>query len=200
MKTAESIHVISVIDPAFDSERAGPERLFEYLQKRDFDIVKGFSRPGQMMTVYHLRRIPRNLFLHHVMSGATEHLRFVEAFRCSVVHVDNLYTDDGARVSWEPTGQLGDLTVVSVAEMERFDPATILEVGSVAWYDSFLPRRIERRFAVPPTLASLLRTLPCPDPVVVSQTTPATASVKPSVADSAAQARIDQTGESTASE
>lgn len=193
LESTGELRAICIFDPGLDVEAMGPDRITEYLQTRDFKDVMGFQKKDPRPSIYHLRQIPRSVFLSQVLGQATDHDRYAAAFRMAVTRVENLYSDDGTSVHFEPSGSIGDLTVISHRELERFSPAEILEMGSVAWCQSFLPSRIARRYQVPPTLARTLRELSWQEPAAASQTSAATISSEPSASDSLGPPPIDKT-------
>ena len=151
----ERFSVVSVLDPAIDTERMTASAMREYLESRDMRKLEPFLKPGSKPTRYHVREVPHELWETFVMGGGSESERYRRAFMCGVERIDELYQNDGTTIAnWTPsTDALGVMrpeAVVRVSAQERE------EIGAVVWYHSFLARRIEGCFRLPPSSRDLL--------------------------------------------
>jgi len=138
----EKLEVICSFDPAIDTEAMTQEEMLEYLKTRDRKRLK--LKPEPVATVFHVQEAPNSLWEPYVMKGDTEDERAKRAFQVCVSKVTHVYQDDGTHLpDLTPTGRMGDHTVWTDKEVNaRFSPAERLEVGTVAWQHSFLPRRV----------------------------------------------------------
>jgi hypothetical protein len=78
--------------------------------------------------------------------------------------VSGLRGDDGISVSeWKPTrpvqGMQGTYIMSDDECNERFSPSEVLEIGSVVYKHSFLPRRTKLTWQLPPSLFEALASL-----------------------------------------
>ena len=148
----EKIKAVVTFDPAIDTERMSVDQMLQYTKTRDFKLISPFLKPNEA-TIYNIREIPRSLFTQ-VLQYADEGPRVREAFRLGVESVDNLYQEDGVRLpSFKGQGKEstrdGNITVISEEELDRFAPAEVQEIGLVAFWHSFLPRRIAASYLLP---------------------------------------------------
>lgn len=148
----ERFEVVSVIDPALDTESMTVAEMLEYTETRDIKLVKHRVRPGQRLTVYHVRAVPHALWQSYVAAaGDNEELRVRRAFQCGLERVENLYGNDGVSLdSWEPAGRSSNPNAIMKDDElnQCFAPSDVLEIGSVIYKHSFFPRRTEARYAL----------------------------------------------------
>lgn len=148
----EQFRIVSVNDPAIDTERMPLETMVKYIETRDEKLVLPFIRPGGQPTWFHIREIPRRLMTRFVQSAAAvESMRNEHAFRAGVLTVENLHQEDGpVRSSWKAPRTEDDVIPEDVLE-QRFSPSEVDEVGAVVWNHSFLARRMRRTYRLPHT-------------------------------------------------
>jgi hypothetical protein len=146
---AEKFAVVSVLDPAIDTERMPAKSMAEYITTRDLKHVDPYLKPGELPTIYHVRAVPHSLWEQYVMAVDNQAERYRRCFMAGVERVQNIYQDDGPRIeSWQP-GKPGELMPEEMCV--RFSPAEREEIGSVVWSHSFLPRRTAANFRLPPS-------------------------------------------------
>lgn len=148
----EQFRIVSVLDPAIDTENMPMETMQRYIETRDEKLITPYIRPGGLPTWFHIREIPRRLMTRFVQSAAgVESMRNDHAFRAGVVLVENVHQEDGPHlVSWKPPRTKDDVLPEDVVE-QRFSPAEVDEVGCVIWHHSFLARKMRRTFPLPHT-------------------------------------------------
>ena len=153
---AERFRVISVLDPALDTEhQLTVEQSLEYARTRDFTLVDGKWVPGEEPTIFHVREIPNKKMETYVMAvggddKSSEALRFMRAFECGVYAVDNLVGDDGVKLPrWEPANRRNGQATMTGDECYRFSANERLEIGSVVYAHSFLHRKIAAYYQLP---------------------------------------------------
>lgn len=153
----ERFRIVSVNDPAIDTERMPIETMLKYIETRDEKLILPFVRPGGQPTWFHIREIPRRLMTRFVQSAsAVPSMRNEHAFRAGVSLVENLHQDDGPfLVSWEPPKTSDDVIDEDALE-QRFSPAEVEEVGAVIWNHSFLARRMRRTYQLPHSSREIL--------------------------------------------
>jgi hypothetical protein len=187
MSSDQPLKVISIFDPAIDFARMGQELHGQYANKRDFEIVRPYLIPGKVPTFYSLREVPRRLWFSSVMSEPTAALRCMRAFQCGVVSVENLYSRDGV---YDPgaaqLARVGDGVIADEALDERFENGVIEEIGSVVYYRSFLGRRTERTYLLPPSCARAVDQIFLNLPAAASPSLPASSSETASSASASA--------------
>ncbi len=144
----ERFQVVSVLDPAIDTESMTLAEMFEYAESRDFKLVQHRVRPTMRLAVYNVRAVPHALWQSYVDAVTTESERARRAFQCGVESVENLVGNDGVSVAkWSPTGKSAAGTILTEQELnERFAPSEVLEIGSVIYKHSFFPRRTAPSF------------------------------------------------------
>jgi len=155
----ERFPVISVLDPAIDTESMTLLQMFEYAEKRDVKLIQSRVKPGAKFTVYNVRAVPHSLWQSYVDADPNESVRARRAFQCGVESVDNLAGNDGIAITkWTPTQKAADGSVIlSEQELnERFAPSEVLEIGSVIYKHSFFPRRTEASYPLLPGYAEPL--------------------------------------------
>jgi hypothetical protein len=141
----ERIKVVSVLDPAVDTESMSVTEMADYLKTRDFKKLK--FKQGVKPTVYHLKEAARPLWVSWVMAVDGDAERAARCFQACVERVENLYQRDGVCLpDWKPNGY-----PMPDESLERFSLNDILEIGQVAWDHSYLPARIEPSYRLPPT-------------------------------------------------
>lgn len=155
METNKPKRLVSLIDTAVDFEAMGQEAVRDYMEKRDFSLVKEVA--GKKLTVFHVRRIPVSLYQSYVSEAPSEQTLYTRAFQVSVVRIDNLVDMDGkthARI--EPTEERhtprGPVKVWSERELELIAPSFLEEIGSIANVMSRLPPGNELTFQPPRSL------------------------------------------------
>lgn len=179
----ERFQVISVIDEALDTESMPLKTMIDYYEKRDIAMLAQYIKPGARPTIYHLRPVPHSLWQSFVMAGgAHEDIRFRRAFMCGVEKVENLQGGDGVGVPWAPTRRISDTTTVMSEEEcdERFSPYEALEIGSVVFRHSFLPRRIKLTYPLPSLCVEALTHRPFQSAEPSPSAAPTTNSSQPS--------------------
>ena len=185
----ERFKVISIIDPALDTESITLAEVIEYAESRDISIVQNHVRPGQSLTVYHVRAVPHALWQSYIgAAGDNEELRVRRAFQCGVERVENLVGHDGVAVgSWEPAAKSKNPDNVNAIMTDeelnhRFCPSEVLEIGSVVLKHSFLPRRTAVRYALLSSLQEPLALQTYRSAVPSQSTASETSSSSPSAA------------------
>ncbi len=143
--------VVSVLDPAIDTEQMEVDDLVKYAQSRDLKHLKW--KPGKQPTRYHLREIRHSVWEPYVMAADTEAEQHRRAFLCAVVKVENLLQRDGSILPEYQHANVPRESFLPEAEAERFQPRIRAEIGMVAFTRSFLGWGIEPAYRVPHTLA-----------------------------------------------
>jgi hypothetical protein len=145
----EKFAVVSVLDPAIETERMPAKEMAEYVTTREIGKLQAYLKPGALPTIYHVRSVPHTLWEAFVMAADGQSERYRRCFQAGVTKVENIYQDDGPRLdSWQPA-KAGDLMPDEMCV--RFSPAEREEIGSVIWSHSFLARRIAANFRLPPS-------------------------------------------------
>lgn len=151
----ERFKVVSVLDPAIDTERMPTAAMHEYMTTRDVRKLQPYFKPGVKPTEFHVREVPHELWETFVMGGQNEAERYRRAFMCGVERIDELHQNDGSTISsWTPP--LDGVGVMKPDAVVRVSPQEREEIGAVVWYHSFLARRIDGCFRVPPSSLELL--------------------------------------------
>lgn len=133
-----------------------PARLMrEYMETRDVRKLQPYLQPTVKPTVFHVREVPHDLWESFVMAAPSEAERYRRAFMCGLESIDELQQNDGTSIpQWQPprdaSGVIRSEAIARVSAQERE------EVGAVIWYHSFLPRRIDDCFALPPSSRAVL--------------------------------------------
>lgn len=171
--------VISVLDEAIDTESIQFDTMVQYYKTRDIKLLEQHVHPGQQPTRYLVRAVPHGLWESFVgAAGDNLEMRYRRAFMCGVISVANLRGDDGVSVlEWKPTRPvqgMQDTFIMTDDECNgRFAPSEVLEIGSVIYEHSFLPRRRKLTWPLPPMLFEQLANLTF-RPAAPSQTTAST--------------------------
>lgn len=150
----ERFKVVYTMDPAIDTESMPFEVMQEYIEKRDYNTIAPYFKPGMKPTVYHVRAVHHSMWETFVMAGGDHvDIRFRRAFLCGIDNVDDLYGRDGTSVNFEPTRNVpGVGKVFTEDEVNlRFSPGEVLEIGSVIYEHSFLHPRIALTWQLPST-------------------------------------------------
>ena len=159
MQSTTPLRVVSLVDPALDTEAMSRDDFIGYAQTRDWKLVKP-KLDGRLCNFY-IRRIPTSLYQRFVMEAASESDRKRRAFQCGVSRVEWLPTENGTLELIEPmqTTKLssGELQIMSDAQMELFAPLYLEEIGEVANVRSFLPPGRELFFPVQGSLALVMQ-------------------------------------------
>jgi len=192
LEAQKIFRVVSMIDPALSKV---PRAVMEdYAMKRDIGIIEPFFDTGNMPVIYHTRRIPRSIWTRIVMAQTTEDLKAQVCFQFGIIRVEGLHTDDGVRISFEPTGSIpsveGDLRHIKDEEMSRFYPDEISEIGGVIHHKSFFRPTIDVIF-VPPLMCREQWARSVVFSVGANQTTQVKSSEKLSEADTQPKSTID---------
>lgn len=191
MSTDEKPYVVvSVLDPAIDTEAMTSDAMVQYIAARDIKHLKW--RGGMQPTRYHLREIRHSVWESYVMATDSEAERHLRAFLCAVVKVENLRQRDGSILpAYEPAGVPRN-AYAPESEAERFAPRVRAEIGAVAFLRSFLGWGTEPVYRLPPTLVPYLaaRTYL---PAVATPLEPAPSSSEASRAPEASLATSDAT-------
>jgi hypothetical protein len=142
--------VVSVLDPAIDTESMPIEDMIKYYESRDTALLK--FKPGRQPQRYHLREVKQSVWESWVMASELESVRHLRAFMCSVIRVDNILQRDGSILSapWEPSNR--EAASMLDGDVERFSASDRAEIGAVAFARSFLAPRTVKTYPLPPTL------------------------------------------------
>lgn len=146
--------VVSVLDPAIDTEAMTPDEMVQYFRTRELKHLKfHHGKPAQK---YHLREVRQSVWESYVMAGDTEDVRYRRAFLCAVVKVENLHQRDGSILpTWEPPNAR-ERDCMPESEAERFTAQDRAEIGRVAFDRSFLGWRTAPVYRLPPTSQQIL--------------------------------------------
>lgn len=158
LHTQKNKQAICIWDPAIDPKATN---LANYVQRRD--LTKVVYRAGTKPEVYHLRPLNHEVCAW-VCAAPDGPERQNRAFFACVVQVDGLkiVSEDGVLIkeheSWAPDATrdkperlLNMFDLFSKEERKIFSPATVYEIGEVAWRYSFFPKEIAPLFALPLT-------------------------------------------------
>lgn len=159
---SETFRTVCTFDPGLDTTRVSLDSMIEFFKGRDIAKVEHAFSATEPPTIYTIREIPHQLWESFVACAPTEDERFKRAFMCGVKLVENLYQQDGTRLpTWcgRKTERFGSsqLDIMSDEDASMFSPAERLEIGSVAFAHSFLPRRIAASYRLPPSLVQTLQ-------------------------------------------
>lgn len=152
-----SVHPVRVCvghDPALDrSTDEAKERLVRYMHIRDEKLLEGLELPGEHITWYWVKRLPRSAKLDIDATAPNDKFRWIHAFRLAVVKVDGLRHDDGnIEDGWRPSYLSGDgdpKKGLTRDELGLFDPDDIYDIGKFALdRASFRPGKLP--FSEPP--------------------------------------------------
>jgi len=151
------MRVVSVNDPAIDTESMTAAEMWKYIAERDFNLISKHFRAGQQPTIFHIDEVSRVLWEDYVDASPNDAVRRKRCFLAGVRSVENLYQRDGRFIaSWEPpTNSDG---VMKPEALERFSPAEVAEIGEVIRLHSFLAPRMRRSYALPDTCLEALTT------------------------------------------
>lgn len=156
----EKFKAVCSFDPAIDTKSFTLSVMIDYLKTRDMGLLR--FKPGVQPTVFHIREIPHTLWESYVAAPESDAERYRRAFMVGVEMVENVVQQDGVTVSnWrgsekhESRGAV--MQVMADDDLQLFSPAERQEIGAVAYYHSFLPRRIASCFRQPHTLLNILR-------------------------------------------
>jgi len=148
--------VICTFDPALDVHRAGNDQsdgsnpLLDYVKTRDYSLIAPYIRPGERPTIFTVESISRAVMHGRVARANSEYDRYMLSFQYGVQCVEHLIDSDGQLIpQWSPSGLAGHERYCTQDDLERFSPAEVQEIGSVAYQCSFLPARIHAKYALP---------------------------------------------------
>jgi hypothetical protein len=153
----ETFETICSLDPEVQRSRVPVEDMIKFFEYRDLDLIRPALEQGKP-AIYVIRAIP-HVSWGFVDRGATEHERFARAFMCGVAEVRNLWQSGGTRldtVRGTRTEKVGgkQIDIFSEDDLAAFPPSVVLEIGSVAYWHSFLDRRTADFCRLPHTLLS----------------------------------------------
>jgi hypothetical protein len=152
----KSIKAVCIYDKAIDHSRVSQETILEYIHTRDLAIIEPYINQRERPVYYHVKRIPRSVMLQKIMPMGTENERAIKCFQYCIEQVENMPNDAGGTLTWKPTEKRDDIGFVSEEELDRFDLCDVLEIGTMAWYLSFLRRANGDELAAPPTSLDIL--------------------------------------------
>lgn len=146
--------LVSVLDPAIDTESMTMDDMSGYAESRDLARLK--FKPGVPVTRYHTREIRHDVMESYVMAAPTDAEKYRRAFLCGVVRVENIVQRDGSIITdWTPPS-VGKLPAMPDSEAERFSAAERQEIGLCIFDRSFLAPRTVPGFRLPHTLLRYL--------------------------------------------
>lgn len=146
---SDRFKLVSVLDEAINTEGMLISEMREYQETRDHSLIERHILPGKKPTIFHCREVPRRVWGGFVQAGISESDRYARAFLCGVVEVENLRQDDGRVLdSWRPHGRT-EMSMLDDADLERFTPSDVEEIGAAIYMRSFLGRRIGRGYRLP---------------------------------------------------
>lgn len=146
--------VVSVLDPAIDTEQMTTAEMVEYARDRDIKRLK--FKPGRQPTRYHLREIRHSVWETYVTATDDESVRYRRAFLCAVLKVENLLQRDGGILPEYQHASVPREPALPESEAERYQPRVREEIGMVAFTRSFLGWGTEPVYRVPHTLVPYL--------------------------------------------
>ncbi len=150
--------VVSVLDPAIDTESMLFADMLKYRDTRDIKLLK--FKPGRQPQRYYLREVKDRVWESYVAAGGFDEetgrptpLTCLRAFMCAVVRVDNILQRDGSILpgAWVPSG-MPDAVCIQDADVERFSKSDRAEIGAIAFTRSFLAPRTAETYPLSPTL------------------------------------------------
>jgi hypothetical protein len=137
--------VIRIYDPAVDA--ADSESILEYAQNRDVERLA--LEPAGAPVRYRCSRLTRSQYLDYVDRAETTSARAVRAFACGVVSIDGGGQNYNAERS-------ATKKAISESELDAFDLADLIEIGSVILTRSLLPKNLSGGYQLPPTSLAAL--------------------------------------------
>lgn len=155
----QNLKAVCMFDPGCAGVPA--ETMMEYVRTRKIELVKPYFTAANPPTVYLYRRLSRSIMDRYVDVQSGDESKAVAAFQYGVTGAEQLREQDGNRREWKPTGKTatpeGEIPTLTDKEMESdlFSRAEQVEIGTVIYNASFLPRWIERGYLVPPSSVSL---------------------------------------------
>ncbi len=150
-KRLSNFRVVSINDPAIETERMTMVQMREYFETRDETKITPFIKPGAHPIWFHIREIPRRM-MKQVAAVELDSYRKERAFLAGVVAVANLPQDDGAPLPMlEPPRDKGDMIAEEFLDERGLDYGTTDEIGLLCWDHSFLARKTGRTYRLPPT-------------------------------------------------
>lgn len=154
LETLQTFKIVSIIDPALT--KVAGDVVIKYGQRRNIADIEPFFDNANPPTIYHARRITRSIWNRVVMTQTTDDLKAQACFQYGVVKVDGLHTEDGVRISFEPTGSVssadGELKYIKDEEMNRFYPDEMIEIGGVIFRKCFFRPTIDVIYRPQPIL------------------------------------------------
>lgn len=153
---AERFRVVSVLDEALD---VPGKELEQYASTRDFALIENKYVPGHKPVIFHVREVPNELWETFVEGGTSEAERFKRAFMAGLEKVENLPDAvTGQPKTWAPSNKVKSLNVTLLHDddLQLFAPSERLEIGSVIYRHSFLPRRTAVEYPLPSSLVDPL--------------------------------------------
>lgn len=153
----EEMVIVSGVDSALDvAAMKANGTLQEWLETRNPKIE--LEVPGQTLTRFYLKPIPRSVFSSYVRRGSDPQDRYERAFACSVARIEHY---PGAVGSLVPAGKVdaaggAKVDMWTPADLERVADSFVQDIGTVAWWRSFLAHVTEPLFPVPSFLAQVI--------------------------------------------
>lgn len=159
--TLKPMRVVCCWDPAIDL--AHPDtRWHEYIDHRDIDLLKLRTDPKPQVFV--LRALSSRLAIQRLLTITNAQEARMAAFRACVIRIENPRIEgwDSPKFVPQAVSQAGDndlsstFELLNQEELELFEPATILEIGEVAYGRAMLPKETKGGYVLPPGSQRLL--------------------------------------------
>ena len=151
-KRQERFRVVSVNDPAIETERMTVAEMTAYYVNRDEALIRPFIKPGSQPTWFMVGEIKRRLWASYVLKTAQDDtaLRHERAFLAGVDSIENLPQEDAQPISLFEPERSGGIIREEVLERYGLDACTVEEIGSICLEHGFLARRTRRTYRLPP--------------------------------------------------
>ncbi len=147
----EKFRVVSVNDPAIDTERMTVAEMRAYYESRDEKLIAPFIKAGQQPLWYHVREIPRRL-MKQVDAVDVASFRAERAFLAGVTAIEGLPQPDGASLSVLALSRDGnDMIREETLDEHGIAWGAVSEIGLLCWDHSFLAQRTARTYRLPLT-------------------------------------------------
>lgn len=171
----QTTKVVCIWDPAIDAETSD---YAEYIRTRELKHLQ--FRAGTAPEIYHLRPITPAMFAW-VNAPELEYDKHARAFYAAVfevsgfVNAEMLQQDKWAPALVQNAGTKLDTHVdlFKKDERELFSPATVNEIGEVAYRRAFFPKRMPVSYRLSPLSLQtwqMVASLPSAEPAANSQT------------------------------
>ena len=146
--------LISIVDPAVDWKRMGPEKQLEYRRKRKLEMLNRYFLTDKRPVIFHLREL-RHRHMQYVDRG-TQAERALAAFQFAVVNVENLRTDDDRLLPFVALERPPGEEAIREEVLDRyFDWDQLQEIGWLAYQHAFLARKTDASYQLPDSLVEL---------------------------------------------